>query len=341
MYRSVKENVCILRLSAIGDCTHVVPLALALRDAGHTVTWVIGRIEHKLVSSIPGIRFVVFDKKKGLAAYRELRRELRQNVFDTLLVMQLSARAGLASLCIRARRRIGYDHARSRELHGLFINERIASSDDVHVLDVFRAFGRQAGLAEVPVRWDFNLQPEDYAFADTHLPDSGRKLLCISPCSSHVKRNWLTDRHAAVIESAVDHGWDVVLCGGPSTFEREVAASIVRQTTAPVTDLTGKDTLRQLAAVMKRSDCVLAPDTGPIHIANAMGTWTIGIYAATNPARSGPYGQLSRCVNRFPDAAVKFRNRSPDALRWGTRIEQPGVMSLVTVEDVLERLRVH
>ena len=333
------DRICILRLSAIGDCTHVVPVALALRDAGHEVTWVIGRLEHKLVSGIPGIRFVVFDKKQGTGAYRKLRRTLSGETFDTLLVMQLSARAAVASLCIRARRRVGYDRSRSRELHGLVVNERISKSDDVHVLDVFRAFGRQAGLDDVPIRWNFHLDAADQEFAEENLPGPGTRILCISPCSSHARRNWMPDRYAAVADHAIAAGWEVVLSGGPSDFEREFASRIQQKASHPVIDLTGRDTLRQLAAVMGRSDCVLAPDTGPVHIANAMGTTTIGLYAATDPARSGPYGQLPMCVNRYADAARKFRKRPPENLRWGSKIEEPGVMELITVDDVLEKFR--
>lgn len=331
------ERICILRLSAIGDCTHVVPVALALRDAGHEVTWVIGRLEHKLVSQIPGIRFIVFDKKQGIDAYRALRRELSGETFDTLLVMQLSARAAVASLCIRARRRVGYDRPRSRELHGLVVNDRIESSDDVHVLDVFRSFGRRVGLVDVPVRWNFYLDSADQAFAEENLPGPDARILCISPCSSHARRNWMPERYSAIADHAIAAGWEVVLSGGPSDFEREFASRIQQLAAHPIIDLTGRDTLRQLAAVMARADCVIAPDTGPVHIANAMGTKTIGLYAATDPARSGPYGQLAMCVNRYADAARKYRDRAPETLRWGTKIEEPGVMELITVDDVLEK----
>jgi len=93
-----------------------------------------------------------------------------------------------------------------------------------------------------------------------------------------------------------------------------------------------------LAALMGESDLVLAPDTGPMHIANAMGTDVIGLHAASNPRRSGPYHSLRWCVDQYDAAARRFLNRSADELQWGTKIEYEGVMDLVSIDQVTERL---
>ena len=103
-------------------------------------------------------------------------------------------------------------------------------------------------------------------------------------------------------------------------------------------DLVGKDTLKQLLALLQRASLVLCPDSGPMHMANAVGTPVLGLHAASNPARSGPYSDRQWCVDRYDAAARKFRRKPADALAWGTKLEYPGVMDLIGVGDVIERL---
>ena len=97
-------------------------------------------------------------------------------------------------------------------------------------------------------------------------------------------------------------------------------------------------TLEQSKALLNKADLVISPDSGPAHIASALGTPVIGLYAATWSKRSGPYNSLDLCVDRFEQAARQFRNKAPEDLRWGTRIEEPGVMDLIKTEDVINKL---
>jgi len=104
-------------------------------------------------------------------------------------------------------------------------------------------------------------------------------------------------------------------------------------------NLVGKDTLEQSKALLSRASVVISPDSGPAHIASALGTPVIGLYAATWSKRSGPYNSLGLCVDRFEQAARDYRGKEATELRWGTRIEEPGVMDLIQPEDVIERLQ--
>ena len=94
----------------------------------------------------------------------------------------------------------------------------------------------------------------------------------------------------------------------------------------------------KLLALLRRASLVLTPDSGPMHIANAVGTPVLGLHAASNPARSGPYSDRRWCVDRYDDAARKFRGKPAAELPWGTKIEHDGVMDLVALDDVVERL---
>lgn len=331
------SSICILRLSALGDATHVVPLLHTLHDAWPQtrLSWVIGKGEARLVEGLEGVELIVYDKKTGLAGVTELRRRLADRRFDVLLQMQLALRANLLSLAIPAALRIGYDRARSKEGHGWTIDRRIPAGGH-HVLDVFGRFCEPLGLRQEQVRWDIPVPAQAHDWAARQLPGAQPTLL-VSPCSSHPLRNWRAERYAAVADHAAAAGWRIALCGGPSEAERRMGDSIAAAMRAPVTDLIGKDTLKQLLALLARATLVLGPDSGPLHMANAMGTPVLGLYACTDAERSGPYSDRRYCVNRYAEAAQRFLGKPPARLPWGKRVEFPGVMDLIEVDEVIER----
>ena len=332
------RSLCLLRLSALGDVTHVLPLLHTLRSAWPevAVTWVIGKGERRLLDGLPGVRFVEYDKKSGIKGMRALRRDLGER-FDVLLQLQVSARANLLSAFIPAKRRIGYDRSRSKDGHGLFINERIADRPGIHVLDAIGSFAEALGLQRDAVVWNLPVPDEAHAWARAQWGDDGRRTLMVSPCSSHALRNWRAERHAALADHAAAQGWRIVLCGGRSALERDTGDAILAAMRARdgVLDLIGKDTLKQLPALLARADLLVTPDSGPMHIANAMGTKVLGLHAASNPNRSGPYSDRRYCVDRYDDAARKFRGKPASELKWGSKIEVEGVMDLATVDDAI------
>lgn len=334
-------SICLLRLSALGDVTHVVPLVRTLQTAWPQVAlaWVIGKGEHRLLEGLPGVDFVEYDKKSGFTGMRALRTRLFERIdggrFDALLQMQVAARANLLSAFVPATRRIGYDRSRAKDLHGLFVNERIPDRSGIHVLDAIGSFCEPLGLKQTEVRWDLPVPDAAREWADAQWVEDGRPTLLISPCSSHVLRNWHADRYAAVADHAATRGWRIVLCGGRSQLERDTTDAIVAAMKTPALDLVGKDTLKQLPALLERADLVMTPDSGPMHIANAIGTKVLGLHAASNPARSGPYSDRRYCVDRYDDAARKYLGKPASDLKWGTKIEHDGVMDLVTVADAI------
>ena len=337
---SPPASLCILRTSAIGDVTHVVPLVHTLQAAWPQtrLTWIIGKLEHRLLGDLPGVEFIVFDKGSGRHGHREVRRQLEGRRFDVLLHMQVALRSNLLSLAVKAPLRIGYDRARSKDLHGLFVNCRIPARVGDHVLDAMGSFVEPLGLKQTRVRWDLPIGDAAREFAQRHLPGDAPTLI-VCPVSSHRLRNWRPERYAAAIDhAALRLGWRVALCGGPSAFEREFGDAVLAHTQSRPLDLIGKDTLKQLLALLERATFVLCPDSGPMHMANAVGTPVLGLHAASNPARSGPYSDRQWCVDRYDAAARKFRRKPADALAWGTKLEYPDVMDLISVDDVIARL---
>ena len=198
------DSTCLLRLSALGDVTHVLPLVHTLQRAwpAMPIAWIIGRGEHRLLEGLPGVEFIEYDKRSGVAGMRALRRGLDGRRFGALLQLQVAARANLLSAFVPARRRIGYDRARSRDGHGLFVDERIPARPGSHVLDAIGSFCEPLGLVQDRVEWKLPVPAEAHAWARAQWPDDGMPTLVVSPCSSHVLRNWRADRYAAVGDHA-------------------------------------------------------------------------------------------------------------------------------------------
>ena len=128
LIRTAPRNVCILRLSALGDTCHVVPILRTLQRAWPETrfTWVIGKAEARLMGLIEGVEFITVDKRAGLfGTRRALRERLAGRSFDVLLHMQLALRASLLAQAIRADLKLGFDRARARELQWLFTDAQI------------------------------------------------------------------------------------------------------------------------------------------------------------------------------------------------------------------------
>ena len=334
------RSVCILRLSAIGDACHVVPIVRTLQQAwpATQLTWIIGRSEARLMRLLEGVEFITVDKRATLGGFTALRAALAGRRFEVLLHMQLALRASLHSACVPARVKLGFDRARARELQWLFTNARIAARTREHVLDSFFGFPAALGISERLLRWDLRLPPEAQAYGQQLIPD-GRPTLVISPCSSHPLRNWRAARYAALAEHAIGrHGMRVILAGGPGESERLMAAAIEQSCRVPLSNQIGKDTLPELLGLLARARVLVSPDSGPVHMATMVGTPVIGLYAATNPARSGPYLSGRWCVDAYAEAARRFRGCEPEELPWTHKIEEPGVMDLIQVDQVTGKL---
>jgi heptosyltransferase I len=335
------KSICIVRLSALGDVTHMLPVILSLRThmPETKITWVIGKVEHRLVGHLPGVEFIIFDKKNGIKEYSNIKKQLGNRSFDVLLLMQLSLRANLLGWVIKAKRKIGYDKIRAKFFHGLFINERITATPRQHVLDSFMSFLDKLGISKKEYKWHLPHVPGAQELAmQTINPE--KPCLIISPCSSHELRNWQAKGYAAVADHAVkEHGMQVIICGGPSSTEYRMADEIIRlcRVAEPI-NLVGKDTFAKFIELLRRATVLITPDSGPMHMAAITDTPVIGLHAASNPLRSGPYKSIEWCVNMYDKASQKYLGKPADQIRWGTKIERQGVMDLVEVSHVTDKL---
>ena len=335
------KSICILRLSAIGDVTHVLPIIATLKQQWPEtrITWIIGKVEYPLVKSLNDIDFIVFDKRNGFGEYRKLRQTLKGVNFDVLLMMQVSLRANMISLLIRAPIKIGYDKSRARDFHSLFINQNIDGPARVHVLDTFFQFLEKLNINNRAMNWLLTIDESDRDFAHQIIGDT--PTVIINPCSSARKnnwRNWPTQHYAEVINYLTQNNIQVVLTGGPSSMETGYASDIAQACRQPPINLVGKTTLPQLLALMQQARCLIAPDTGPAHMGTVAGIPVIGLYASSNPLRTGPYNSQACSVNVYPETLKKYNQKSVEQARWGARVRHQDVMKSISVESVLARL---
>ncbi|MFB2734733.1 glycosyltransferase family 9 protein [Shewanella mangrovisoli] len=329
------NSLCLLRLSAIGDVCHAVAMVQAIQRQYPQlkITWVIGKLEYQLLKHLPGIEFVIFDKSQGWRSYLNLHKALKGRRFDVLLHMQVALRATLASLAISAKVRVGFDRARAKEGQWLVTNHRVEPLAQPHVLDGFMGFAKAIGVSDITPRWNIPVPQADTEFAQRQIAD-GEKVLVICAAASKAERNWLPERYAAVAQHAVNKGYRVILCGGPTALEKALADDIANACSAKLDNLVGKTSLTQLLALLKRASLVLAPDTGPAHMAVTQGTPVIGLYAHSNPGRTGPYLSQQYVVSAYQEAIA---SQQSGEVKWGTRAKGEHLMALISVEAVIEK----
>ncbi|UJF22342.1 glycosyltransferase family 9 protein [Shewanella sp. OMA3-2] len=332
---SKMKSLCLLRLSAIGDVCHAVAMVQAIQREYPelSITWIIGKVEYQLLQHLPGVKFVIFDKSQGWRSYAVLRKALAGQKFDVLLHMQVALRATIASLMIKARVRIGFDKARAKEGQWLVTNHAVEPLATPHVLDGFMGFAKAIGVANLTPRWHIPVPQADTDFASQLIGDD--KVLVICAAASKAERNWLPERYAAVADYAVMQGFRVMLCGGPTKLEKELADAIQSHSQHILDNQVGKTSLTQLLAVLKLAKLVLAPDTGPLHMAVTQGTAVIGLYAHSNPDRTGPYFHRQHTVSVYPQAIAAQVQEGH--ILWGKRAKGEHLMAMIEVAAVIEQ----
>ncbi|SFH58907.1 heptosyltransferase I [Modicisalibacter xianhensis] len=336
-------HICVLRLSALGDVCNLVPTVRALQRQWPEarLTWIVGKGEHSLLSGLSGVEFVVYDKASGLTGMREIWRQLADTHFDVLLHMQQALRASVLSLGLKAKVRVGYDKARAKDWQHRFTHRQLDPHPRAHVLESFMDFARLLGVDPAYTdHLEWNLPVPEAAMAEAARLSGDAPYVLMSPCANprlRNFRNWSPEGYATVTEHLwAQHGLKTLLTGGGSAQEREMGERI--RALAPdeaVIDAIGASSLKGLLALIARARLVIAPDSGPVHMANALRTPTVGLYATTNPDRAAPYLWREYVVNRYPDAVRAYLHKDPETITWGERVRHPDAMSLIRAEDVI------
>ena len=338
------NQICLIRLSALGDCCHALAVIENIqRSSPKTkITWVIGKTEHQLFKDIKGVEFIVADKKKLFQSFLKIKKQLRGRCFDVLLNMHASMSANLISLAIKAKKKVGFDKDRARDLQNLFCNEYIQPIKNQHVVDGMLEFTKYLNL-DSNAKWTpLILEPEE-DFIKKHI--HSKKITClISPCSSQrygdqYNRSWSINNFTELIKYLINlENLQIIMTGGNSSPEQLYSKELDALFGNDILNLIGKTSIREMAALIKHSDFIISPDSGPAHIATIMGKPVIGLYAMSNPKRSGPYNSDEWLINKYDQALKVFMDKSPTEVKFGQKIKHPEAMGLIKTRDVIENV---
>ena len=331
------KKIGLLRLSALGDVVLVVPLVNVLLKAfpDAEITWVTTQSTVDLLGPIKRVNWVVVEKPKSLGAISNNRKALRGLRFDTLLLLQASFSAHLVGMQISADRKIGFDRRRGKDFHRFFIDESIPCEDQ-HFVDAYLAFAQKIGVADQEASWAGAFANMDVDWANRTLPE-GFPRVGIATTPSKSERRWSEEGYREIIEYLVDRDIVVCLFGGNGTEEISFNAKLASFFPGKIINLTGKTTLPQWSALISEINLLVAPDTGCVHVARALGTPMVGLYAVANPSLTGPYRDQGYCVNKYDEALNKYLPDSK-AKDYHLRVHHPDAMSLITSDEVIGKI---
>lgn len=331
------RHICIVLLSGLGDVVHGLPVVNAIRDSDPLVriTWVVEPMPAGLLLGHDSIdRVIVFNRKEGVRGVRQLARDLREGEpIDVVLNFNVYLKSIFPTLLSRAPRRIGFDRKRSFDGVWLAANDRLEHRTRAHTADMFLEFASHLGVAVPAPEWriefDGSERSEQSRFFE-HF--EGRPVATLIPSSATIKKDWIPERWAAVADSLfADFGFLPVIAGGPGEREQGIAREIVERSSAPIHWALG-DSVRRVAWILDKSNLLIAPDTGPVHIARALGTPVVSLFAHTNPWRVGPWRAYQDLwVDHYTPEGTE-----PDASNRTPRWDQMGT---IAVAEVLERVQ--
>ncbi len=331
-------RVCIVLMSGLGDVVHGLPLVNALKraDPATHITWVVEPMPAGVLRPHLAVdEVVLFDRHQGFAAVRRLWSELRRGGgYDVVLNLNTYFKAAIPTAFTGAPVRVGIDRSRTRDPVWLFANRFIAPGPVKHTQDIFLDFLPVLGVRAEPLEWRLEPTPAEQEQARAFLEplrQDGRPLAAIVTASGNARKDWTAAGYAAVVD-ALEHdlGFRTLLVGGPGEREVALARAVAAQSRAAPAWALG-DGVRRVLALLHGSDLLIAPDTGPLHMARAMEVPVVGLFGHTNPWRVGPY-------RRYQDLWVDHYNEpgeAPDASRAEPKL---GRMETITPTEVIERV---
>ena len=339
------ENICVLRTSSLGDICHMLPFIYTLikEYPNAKITWVIGESEANFIGEIDGIEFIIFEKTNTLKSYFAIARKLKNIKYDVMFIMQVSLRANIISLLINSKIKLGYDFERSSDLHSFFSNKRIQASAHSHVVDVFLSFLSVLNIKKNKFIYKWSIKQK---VGKKELYEKFSRLeesyFVLSPCSRSFNRNWLVERYAETADYInKNFGLQCVFSSSTSSVEKAFVDKVISHMRTKPLNLAGKTNLHELLALIRNSELLISPDSGPIHLATCENKPVIGLYGVTNTLRAGPYNSRNLCVDKYNTALLKYEGLLPHEAKWRFKNNNKNVMSLISTEEVIKKIDLH
>lgn len=309
------QRLLIVKLSSLGDVVHTLPLLDALRvgyGPDTKIAWVVRDKFAPLLAGNPNLSGLHQLRGSGISALWATRSALQAGKFDVALDAQGLLKSGVVARLSGAPVRVGFDL--NREGSGHFLTHPVVPARHrAHMVDKLMGFCDALGLPRLPVRPQTYLANGNVGVACVLMGgagDSGPVVGCIVGASTPEKA-WPVERWAQAARLLADAGTRPVLLGGPG--EVETARQIVESAGGAVArNLAGETTPQVLASVLARCQVVIGGDSGPTHLAVAVGTPVVGLYGVTDPVRTGPnWGASPAVVLDFAEKDAPPKSRRP------------------------------
>jgi lipopolysaccharide heptosyltransferase I len=295
------RRIALIKPSALGDIVHALPVLTALREKwpAADITWIVNTSYESLLLGHPDLTdTLAFNRgaaRRGpLHAARyavSFARQLRRRRFDLVIDLQGLFRSALMCLATGAKTRIGFDNA--REGSRFTYTHRVPIGDATHAVDRYWKVAEFLGVGNRPKHFKVPIAAEARAWAAAELHGLPRPIVAVAPGSKWITKRWPPAHFARVLARTPGVGSAVFVGTGEDTaLSHEVMSGLY----SPARDLTGKTTLPQLAGLLQSVDVMLGNDTGPLHLAAALGTPCVAPYTCTKVARHGPYNSFAGAV---------------------------------------------
>jgi heptosyltransferase-1 len=321
---SRSPRIAIIKLSSLGDVVHALPVAHALRRAlpSAHLTWVVEAREYAILRDHPDLDAVVpvdtrlwrrliwhpAGARQVLGKVGRLRERIRRASFDVAIDLQGLLKSGLLTAYTGAPLRIGFSAGRCRERwNALFTNRHVTPPDSArHVVEQYLSLLAPLDIEPAPAEFHVPVPAAAESRIEEFLVEAGVKpgdrLVAINPGAGHPQKRWSVARFGALAERlATEAGARILLLWGPDEahMAREISLALPGHSAllAPPTDL------GELTALLRRCRLMIANDTGPLHLAAALGTPALGLYGPTRAERNGPYGTRCRGL-QSPDGTM-------------------------------------
>lgn len=322
-------NILIVKTSAIGDVTHTMPALTCLRNhfpEAH-ITWLVEEAASDLIVDHKSVdRVLVSKRQKWVKEFRDGRwlgsfrkakgfvRQLREREYDLVIDFQGLLKSGIWVWLSKGKKRVGFGRGMQHsEGSYIFLNKRVPAVDmEIHALDRELLLLEAIDVPCAGITYDFPITQLHRQKIDQLLNEAGfqkgkQPLIAINPQTKWVTKLWYNDRFAEVADRLADQNVFVVFTGGAA--DTLVISEIQKKMRQVSLDLTGKSSLKELAALYERADVVISTDTGPMHIAAAVGTPVVALFGPTAPWRTGPHGEKHQVLRNALPCSPCFKRQ--------------------------------
>ena len=320
-------NILIVKTSAIGDVTHTLPALNILREnfPNAHISWLIEEAASDIILDHPALDRVLISRRKKwiqslikgpnrLNAIKSIYyfvKLLRDTQYDLLIDFQSLLKSGVLIGLTKAKRKVGFgkgmDHS---EYSYLFLNERVpAVKMDNHAINRELLLLEAIGIKGNRIEFNMPIQPESRKsvneLLESHSISYSQKIVSINPQAKWDTKLWDSEKFSIVADWIAEQGFKIVFTG--SAEDADLNDLIINMMKYQAINLSGKTSLKMLAALFARSTFIVSTDTGPMHIGASVHTPVIAIFGPTAPWRTGPYGEIHKVIRTELDCSPCYK----------------------------------